>query len=45
MLKLVQEAGGWYLEMKFEPAWNQERTRQLPTTKLLGTRNYSECRL
>ena len=36
MLKLVQEAGGWYLEMKFEPAWNQERTRQLPTTKLLG---------
>ena len=36
VLKLVQEADGWHLEMKFDPAWNQERTRQLVTTKLLG---------
>ena len=33
---LVQAADGWYLEMKFDPAWNTERARPLVTTKLLG---------
>ena len=35
-LKLVQVADGWYLEMKFDPAWNTERAHPLVTTKLLG---------
>ena len=36
VLKLVREAGGWHLQMQFDPAWNQERRRQFVTTKLLG---------
>jgi alpha-N-arabinofuranosidase len=35
-LKLVEETGGYYLEMKYDPSWNTERTRKLVTTKLLG---------
>jgi alpha-N-arabinofuranosidase len=35
-LKLVEQAGGFYLEMNYDPAWNTERTRQLVTTRLLG---------
>jgi alpha-L-arabinofuranosidase len=35
-LKLVEEAGGCYLEIKSDPAWNTERTRKIVTTKLLG---------
>ncbi len=35
-LNLVQEADGWHLEMNFDLAWSQERTRELVTTKLLG---------
>jgi alpha-N-arabinofuranosidase len=35
-IRLVEEADGFYLEMKYDPAWNTERTRQLVTTKLLG---------
>lgn len=35
-LKLDQEPDGWYLQMKFDPAWNKERTRKLVTTQLLG---------
>jgi alpha-N-arabinofuranosidase len=35
-IKMVEEAGGFYLEMNYNPAWNTERTRQLVTTKLLG---------
>ena len=35
-IKLVEEADGLYLEMKYDPAWTTERTRQLVTTKLLG---------
>lgn len=35
-LKLVEEADGLHLEMKYDPAWNTERTRKLVTTRLLG---------
>jgi alpha-N-arabinofuranosidase len=35
-IKLVEEADGFYLEMKYDPAWNTERTRQLVTPQLLG---------
>ena len=35
-LKLVEQAGDLYLEMKYDPAWNTERTRKTVTTKLLG---------
>jgi alpha-L-arabinofuranosidase len=35
-LKLVEEADGLYLEMKYDPSWNTERTRKIVTTKLLG---------
>jgi alpha-N-arabinofuranosidase len=35
-LKLVEEGGGLYLEMKYDPAWNTERTRKIVTTELLG---------
>jgi alpha-L-arabinofuranosidase len=35
-LKLVEEAGGFYLEIKYDAVWNTERRRQLVTTKLLG---------
>jgi len=35
-LKLVQEAGGWHLEMTYDPVRNTERTRKIVTTKLLG---------
>ena len=35
-LRLVEAADGFYLEMKSDPAWNKERTRQLVTTRLLG---------
>jgi alpha-N-arabinofuranosidase len=36
-LKLTEEADGWYLEMASDPAVSAERTRQLVTTKLLGS--------
>ena len=35
-IRLVEEAGGLYLEMKYDPAWNTERTRKLVTSELLG---------
>ena len=35
-LKLVEEAGGCFLEFKFDPAWNTGRIRQTVTTELLG---------
>jgi alpha-N-arabinofuranosidase len=35
-VRLVEEAGGFYLEMTYDPAWNTERTRKLVTTQLLG---------
>ncbi len=35
-IRLVEEADGFYLEMKYDPAWNTERTRKLVTTKVLG---------
>jgi alpha-N-arabinofuranosidase len=35
-IRLVEEAGGFYLEFTYDPAWNTERTRQLVTTELLG---------
>ena len=35
-LKLVEEAGGWYLEMKFDPAWSAGARAPLVTTSLLG---------
>ena len=35
-LKLVKENGGLFLEMKYDPAWNTERAREIVTTKLLG---------
>ena len=35
-LKLVKEGGGFYLKMKYDPAWNTEQTRKMVTTKLLG---------
>jgi len=35
-IRLVEGADGFYLEMKFDPAWSQEGARQLVTTRLLG---------
>lgn len=35
-IRLVEEADGFYLELKYDPAWNTERTRKLVTTNLLG---------
>jgi alpha-N-arabinofuranosidase len=35
-IRLAEEAGGFYLEMKYDPAWNTERTRKLVTSELLG---------
>ena len=35
-VRLVEEGDGFYLEVKFDPAWNAARTRKLVTTKLLG---------
>jgi alpha-N-arabinofuranosidase len=35
-IRLADEADGFYLEMKYEPAWSTERTRQLVTTIRLG---------
>ncbi len=35
-LKLVGDAGGFHLQMKWDPAWRAERTRGIVTTKLLG---------
>ena len=36
MLKLVERADGYYLDMTFDKAWGTERTRQLVTTERLG---------
>ncbi|MGA2540579.1 MAG: right-handed parallel beta-helix repeat-containing protein [Verrucomicrobiota bacterium] len=36
LLKLVEEAGGYYLEIKLAPAWNSGRNRKMVTTELLG---------
>ena len=33
---LAQESDGWYLQMKFDPAWTAQRTRKLATTGMLG---------
>jgi alpha-N-arabinofuranosidase len=35
-IRLAEEADGIYLQMKYDPAWNTERTRQLVTSELLG---------
>jgi alpha-N-arabinofuranosidase len=34
--RVVEEADGFFLEMKYDPAWNTERTHKLVTTELLG---------
>jgi alpha-L-arabinofuranosidase len=36
-LKVTEEADGWYLEMASDPAMGADRTRQLVTTKVLGS--------
>ena len=36
-LKVTEEADGWYLEMASDPAVGADRTRQLVTTKVLGS--------
>jgi alpha-N-arabinofuranosidase len=35
-VKLVEEADGYYLEMRYDPAWTTEQTHKLVTTELLG---------
>jgi alpha-N-arabinofuranosidase len=35
-IRMVEEGDGLYLEMKYDPAWNTERTRKLVTSELLG---------
>jgi alpha-N-arabinofuranosidase len=35
-VRLIEEAGAFYLEISYDPAWNTERTRKLVTTELLG---------
>ena len=35
-VKLVEKAGGWYLEMTSDKAWNGGAKRELVTTALLG---------
>jgi hypothetical protein len=35
-VKVVEKADGWYLEIKFDNSWIEERTRKLVTTELLG---------
>jgi alpha-N-arabinofuranosidase len=35
-IRLVEEGDGLYLEMKYDPAWNTERTRKLVTSEMLG---------
>lgn len=35
-IKLVQKSDGWYLEIKLDPAWSKEKSRQLVTAELLG---------
>jgi alpha-N-arabinofuranosidase len=35
-IRLVEEAGSFYLQMNFDLAWDVERDRQLVTTELLG---------
>ena len=44
-LKLVQEAGGCHLEMKYDPAWNTGRTREIVTHQTAGPGHHPECRL
>jgi alpha-L-arabinofuranosidase len=36
MLKLIEKADGFYLEIKFDKSWTAERKCQLVTTELLG---------
>jgi len=36
LVRLVEEAGGCYLEIKLGPAWNSGRNRKMVTTELLG---------
>jgi len=36
VVKLVDKADGFYLELKFDKTWSAERTRKLVTTELLG---------
>jgi alpha-L-arabinofuranosidase len=36
MLKLVEKADGFYLELILDKAWITERTRKLVTTDMLG---------
>jgi alpha-N-arabinofuranosidase len=35
-IRLVEEADGFYLEIRYDPVWSKKRRRQLVTTKLLG---------
>jgi alpha-N-arabinofuranosidase len=35
-LKVVEQAGGFYLQLTFDHAWAAERSRKLVTTELLG---------
>ena len=42
-VRVVEESGGFYLEMKCDPAWSTGRARQLVTSKLLGTAAISKA--
>ena len=35
-IRIVEAGGGFFLEMRFDAAWNKERAHQLVTTSLLG---------
>lgn len=36
VIKLVEKADGWYLEMRFDSAWAKDQARKIVTTELLG---------
>jgi len=42
-IKLVQQADGLYIEMKYDPAWNTERTCKLLRSELLGRASISDA--
>ena len=42
-LKLVEKAGGLYIEMTFDKVWSAERTRKLVATELLGKAKIPDC--
>ena len=42
-VKLVEKSDGFYLAIKFDPAWNSQPSRKSVTTELLGKANISAC--